>query len=607
MSQRLIDQLDVARRELLDLTARNRLLNTPLARGRSTRLDVVDELSGEVFRVLVQGRKDMNFLPSASPVEEEAETTDEEDAEDSSAPGGETTSAHHLAQPDEELPKGTLAERHTDRSLQTRLADDKLQTRLLRLYYDARTMFEEQGVNSLFLALGFLEWYESPTSDKVRYAPLLLLPVELHRREVNSRFRVKYLDEEITTNLSLQAKMRADFGLQIPDLPDIEDLDPVEYFSEVERVIGEMPRWHVHRDRMTLWFFSFSKFLMFRDLAPDVWPEGKGPTDHPLVAGLLGEPVSFEPPLIREDEALDQRLQPQEICHVLDADSSQAAAVEEVRSGRNLVIQGPPGTGKSQSIANVIAAAVREGRTVLFVAEKLAALEVVKSRLDRVGLGDMCLELHSHKANRRAVLDDLDRTLNLGKPKTADIAGNISELARVRDRLNRYVNQLHSPLEDGEQSPYGLIGTLCRLRADGIKALDCQLPELSNWSRTTLKERQALLRDVNEHLQEIGDLGQQVWRGVRRKTPLLPSDLQSVSQRLTSLCERIARIIEHATALAKHLNIAWDQDSESFQSVQRLAQFAGKLRDLPAMDRSAFGNDIWSQSPDTISRVVERG
>jgi len=603
MSTKLADQLERARHELLDLTARNRLLNTPLARGKSTRLDVIDELSKEVFRILVQERREMGFLAAADSAPDESSKVTQ--AAQRLFESDDYEESPHIAQPPEATER-TL-DRHTDRSLQTALDDEKLQTRLLRLFYDAKAMFEEQGVNSLFLAMGFLEWYESPTSDKIRYAPLLLIPVELHRRTVNARFRLRVLEEEVTTNLSLQAKLKVDFGLQFPDVPDLEDLIPSEYFAAIERVIEKQPRWKVHHDRVTLWFFSFAKFLMFRDLAPDVWPDGKGPSDHPLVSGLLGEPVIYEPPLIGEDEPLDQRLDPQTVCHVVDCDSSQAAAIEEVRGGRNLVVQGPPGTGKSQSIANIIASAVREGRTVLFVAEKLAALQVVKSRLDRVGLGVICLELHSHKANRRSVLDDLDRTLNLGRPANRNVAQTAAELARVRERLNHYVEQMHRPLEPSARTPYDLIGTLCRLQAGGITAFHCTLPDMAAWSSTTLREKQALLQDIVEHIAEIGVPSEHAWSSVQRTTPLLPTDLQSLQRQLNRLHENVGHILTHAADLAKHLNINWKPDAESFESIQRLAQFAGKLRSIPEMDRAAFGGAVWEQQRAEIPRVIERG
>lgn len=351
MSDPIDAQITRSRRELLDLTARNRLINTPITRSRSSRLDVSDELSSEIFRILVQERREMAFLPADDSNHEdtqeagsaESHSTSTDDAEPSDTPNDSDDSASeetlHFAQPIED-DDDEIADRHLDRNLQTPLDDEKLQKKLLRLFYDARGFYEEQGVNSFYLAMGFLEWYESPTSDKPRYAPLLLIPAELHRRTVNAKFRLRMLDEDLTTNLSLQEKLKAEFGLQLPDVPEVDDLTPSEYFDAVQKVVADQPRWRLHHDRMTLWFFSFAKFLMFRDLNPEIWPDGKGPKKHTGLRGLLGEETSFDAPLIGENEQLDSRIPARDLTHIMDADSSQAAAIEEVRTVAILSFKG---------------------------------------------------------------------------------------------------------------------------------------------------------------------------------------------------------------------------------------------------------------------------
>lgn len=621
MSDPIDAQITRSRRELLDLTARNRLINTPLTRSRSSRLDVIDELSSEVFRIIVQERREMAFLSKEQPDTEEQLDNDEEpvegdseqqdvqttpcDASAESLDGSDADDALHFAQPVED--DDEIADRHLDKNLQTPLDDEKLQKKLLRLFYDARGFYEEQGVNSLYLAIGFLEWYESPTSDKPRYAPLLLIPVELHRRTVNAKFRLRMLDDELTTNLSLQEKLKAEFGLQLPDVPEVDDVSPGDYFDAVQQVVDGQPRWRLHRDRMTLWFFSFAKFLMFRDLNPEVWPEGKGPKQHAGLRGLLGEETSFASPLIGEHENLDDRIDARDLTHIMDADSSQAAAIEEVRHGRNLVIQGPPGTGKSQTITNLIAAAVNDGKKVLFVAEKMAALEVVKSRLDRIGLGDLCLELHSHKANRRAVLDELESTLQLGRPASKDIVKPAAELERVRSRLNAYVQQLHSPVSPSRQTPFQLIGTLSRLQASGTRRFD-SIPEgIEDWSKSTLEEKQAILNDILEHVTELGPPAVHAWRGVQRRMPFLPADVQQIERDIRALGSALSTIAQHGKSLADSLRISSDDESASLSSVQQLATLASKLQNIPPMDRSVFANPSWESKQNEIRRIATLG
>ncbi|GIW86817.1 MAG: hypothetical protein KatS3mg108_1141 [Isosphaeraceae bacterium] len=596
------EQLKRARERLLDLTNRNRLINTPLERSRSRRLDIVDELSREVFRILVCERQEMSFLPSLRTLEQTGVNcvTDPGQTSGDGLP--------HLAQPDEgDEPEAEISERHSDRYLQTSLDDEALQDRLLKLHNEARTRIEDQGFNSLFLAMGFLKWFESPNSDQARYAPLLLLPVELHRRSANARFRLKLLEEEITTNLSLQARLRNDFRLRLPDVPDLEELNPDDYFTQVEQMIADQPRWVVQRDRMTLWFFSFEEFVIYRDLGPEIWPEGKGPSDHPLLKQLLGESGIFDPPLIGEDEPLDDRIDPRTSCHVVDCDSSQAAAIEEVRAGRTLVIQGPPGTGKSQTIVNMIAAAVRDGKTVLFVAEKMAALEVVKSRLTSLGMGEICLELHSHKANRRAVLEDLRRTLELGRPVAKNMKQMVGELVRTRDQLNEYVRQLHDPIEPLGRTPYQILGTLCRLKSRGVSPFECQIPDIAQWSESTLSEKQALLRDLAEHLTQIGRPAEHVWYGVRRTAPLFPAELDTLRKRLDQVYHGIGRILDRAERLSLLLKSEWRPAEESFQSVERLAKFGLRVRTSPEMDQRALADAVWDRNRDQIERIIERG
>ena len=147
-----------------------------------------------------------------------------------------------------------------------------------------------------------------------------------------------------------------------------------------------------------------------------MWPKGATISEHPLIRSLLADGFTGSDNLVDEEANIDPVIPPAEMLHILDCDSSQALAIHEVRRGKNLVIQGPPGTGKSQTIANIIAAAVKDGKSVLFVAEKMAALDVVKRRLDDRGVGDACLELHSNKTSKRAVLEELRRTWELGAP-----------------------------------------------------------------------------------------------------------------------------------------------------------------------------------------------
>ena len=264
--------LSNARKELLDVSTRNRLIDTSRSRTKSSRLEVVDELSDKVFRHLVIEGRRMSFLPR--PDAAMASESHEED--------------ELCVQPNEDESSGDgVAARHADDKLQTMLASDQLQKRLLKLFYDARTYEEEQGVNILYLALGFLKWYEDDKSDRERHGPLLLIPVKLDRTSATARFKIRFSEDDITSNLSLQARIKNDFGIEIPDVPDIEELTPSAYFAAVADAVNDRPRWEVLPNDMVLWFYSFSKFLMYRDLEPQSWPSERKLKNNVLVNSLL--------------------------------------------------------------------------------------------------------------------------------------------------------------------------------------------------------------------------------------------------------------------------------------------------------------------------------
>ena len=235
-------KLDIARAELLDQSLRNPLINYRLSRARG--VEIVDESPPDVYRLLVKEGKAMSFLPKPEPEEDDNLLFEDDEVETDPA-------------------------RHTDNKLQTDYSPMELQKRLLNTYYTARTAIEEQGVTTLYLALGMLQWYESESSDILRRAPLILIPVEISRTSVRASFRIHYTEEDIGTNLSLQEKLKSEFGLQFPDLPDADDLEQSNiqnYYQTVGAAIDGLKRWSVDETAITLGFFSFAKFLMYHDL-----------------------------------------------------------------------------------------------------------------------------------------------------------------------------------------------------------------------------------------------------------------------------------------------------------------------------------------------------
>jgi hypothetical protein len=321
-----------------------------------------------------------------------------------------------------------------------------LHKRLHTIHRDAKTAEGERGVNILFLALGFLRWYEDEKSDVPREAPLILLPVSLVRDTKRSIFDVKLREDDIATNQALQERLRGDFGLALPDVPESNDWLPSDYFDAIIKAVSPKRRWSIDANAIELGFYSFSKLLMVRDLEPGNWPDNTL-VSHPLLRGLLCEGFAAEPPILPAAARLDEILSPIDLIHVVDADSSQTRVIETVRAGRNLVVQGPPGTGKSQTITNIIAAAVHDGQSVL------AALTVVHERVRAAGLDDICLELRSQAASKRLVAERLDRTLQAAAC-FAETDATAMQLTAARDHLNHFAKRLHAQIGDTAMTPY---------------------------------------------------------------------------------------------------------------------------------------------------------
>jgi hypothetical protein len=590
-SQLPIDaKLDKARVHLLDLTARNRLLNVPRSQSRSGNLiEVVDEKALEVFKLLVRESKALTFAPGRSANGETETEFDEVEA---------------LAQPgDDGVDARGVANRHTDTRLQTRLTSKGLQKRLLNLYFDARTLEEEQGVNVLYLALGTLKWIDPKNAANIRYAPLILVPVSLERATAGDRFKLRWRQEDPSSNLSLEAMLERDHTLKLPAFEASDEFDLGAYFDGVRHAVASKSSWEVAPDDILLGFFSFSKFLMYRDLSVDTWPTNASLSAQPLIRALLRDGFPARPVHIDDDANIDSALPPSKLLHIVDADSSQTLAVEDARQGHNLVIQGPPGTGKSQTIANIIAAAVADNKTVLFVAEKMAALDVVKRRLDALDVGAACLELHSNKANKRAVLDELKRTWELSSPRGSSFSHLQQRLTASRDGLNAHVERLHREHAQSGLSAYQVLGELVRLQAQGTPPNDLSLPEATQWSFEGVRERRALLDELAERIEVMGEPQTHPWRGVGLEV-VLPNQLVRLLEKVQSAAAALAARRQAHADIANVLHIPAPKTLAEASALYRIAE---RVASAPSIDNAALAHPWWSERRSDIGHALAIG
>ena len=433
-------------------------------------------------------------------------------------------------------PDAPVAERHRDRYLQTDVKAGQLQKRLFYIHQQARSVLEEQGYTVLYLALGFLAWREGDR-EPIRRAPLLLIPVDLERPKVGTAFKVRWTREEMQTNISLEARL-AELGVALPAFEMPEEKEGIgDYLTAVARAVSSRPGWEVVGE-IVLDFFSFTRFVMYRDLDPTTWPRDRAPAAHGLLRSILVPGEASAPQEGFQENDVDRTLDTRKVYHVMDADPSQIAVIEDVKAGQNLVVEGPPGTGKSQTITNVIAELLACGKSVLFVSEKMAALEVVKRRLDQVGLGAYCLELHSRKSRKREVLDELKRTLAAPRARAVSFEAEFEKLDHLRGELNGYAAALAEPVGTSDITPFELFARVEEARAH-FAAADRKMPRVTLEGVASVETRdlaatQAHLETLSDTLELVHPVTDHPWRGSRPGT-VLPADEEAIAHALDAL------------------------------------------------------------------------
>ena len=338
--------------------------------------------------------------------------------------------------------------------------DAESRKRLSGLYHDAKTALEESGVNTLFMAVGALAW-KDPKTAKTYNAPLLMIPVRLDRPSMAAGVKLSRLDEETALNATLIEFLRVQFDERtagMAPLPaDESGVDVRAVLETFREIAGRHEGWSVV-EQAWLGCFSFGKFVMWKDMTDRADELRKSPLVRHLLegGGMFDDGVEVFPP-----GKIAEHIKASELYCPASYDSSQLAAVLYSAMGKTFVLHGPPGTGKSQTITNIIAHNLALGRRVLFVSEKKAALDVVKSRLDRIGLSPFCLELHSNKTEKSRFYAQLKEALDVpptGAP--GSWSRTAADLEKCRAELDEYVRELH------------------RRQANGLTAYECFMRRL---------------------------------------------------------------------------------------------------------------------------------
>ncbi len=505
--------------KLLDLTLRNRLLNFRQNKG-TVQLLVPDP--GQLATALAQD-KALEIGPRPTLFERD----DPRDVQLAQGVEQEEALERHLRQT---LGRGRL---HAD------LADQELRKRLLEIYRRARSSLEESGAITLYLALGMLRWFEDDASSQPRLAPVLLMPVSLERGGGSQPFTLRRAHEETRLNVTLLKKLETDFGL---DVAGMEDLLPEEGEPDLPSVLHRFRQLLRHEERWEvlelcyLGRFAFTKFLMWLDL------EAKTDQllENPFVRHIFeGRGQAF--PMLAQPVVEVDRRPAAELLTVVDADPSQLSAVYAAEDGSSFVLQGPPGTGKSQTITNLVAQLLSRGRTVLFVSEKMAALDVVRRRLDAVGLGPFCLELHSHKANKRAVMEQFKEAFVAAQSKAPEgWTAHAQRLERARAELNDFAALL------GRKGPFGLSLFQVCARLSGLRQVPwvpAEFGALDAVDTPRLERLQGLAGQLAADAREVGALAAHPWKGVRRTewSPAWQREVEAALQALLARNEQLER------------------------------------------------------------------
>ena len=289
------EKIEKARLELLDLSTKNRLLHTPRA-GRAKTIEVVNELAEAMFKTLVVEGKRFTFAAGRLDAGESALAEAE-----GPAAAVNPSDAEFVDQPDVELDANGRVLAHWDSQLSTRMTSSGLQKRLVDLYIDAKTVEEEQGVNILYLAIGYLRWRAPKTPDQDRFAPLVLVPVRLERSNAGEKFHLKWSGEDVQTNLSLQLHMKREFAMKLPSIGEVDTFDVTRYLDEITTLVSERPSWGVEKDDAVLGLFSFAKFMMYRDLEASEWAAVGGFQALPSIRGVVAD--GFPTATLTSDEA----------------------------------------------------------------------------------------------------------------------------------------------------------------------------------------------------------------------------------------------------------------------------------------------------------------
>ncbi|MBO4849451.1 MAG: DUF4011 domain-containing protein [Prevotella sp.] len=553
VDERRLTRQQIWERKLLDFSLRNNLLNMRIGK----KLTPFVSFDIDVLEDHLQAKEDFKILPRPTQLSAHPDDTGIYDSR-----------AYR------DTMESLVVEGLKHNQLYSFLNEDEVGDALKGLYRSSRTALEENGANTLFLVLGLMKWYENEKSVKPRYAPLLLEPVSLVKKSGNN-YVMRVREEDITFNTTLVEMMSQQYDIHLTSLNplplDASGIDVRKVFSIVRATIKDQQRWDVVEECM-LGLFSFSKFVMWNDIHNNADKLRQSPIVESLIQKRL---VGFGEASTTDTRQVDGSVSPGNYAIPVDVDSSQLEAVIESGEGRSFILYGPPGTGKSQTITNMISNALYHNRRVLFVAEKMAALEVVQKRLAKVGLDPFCLEMHSNKMTKSHLLQQLQSALDLTRIKSPEeYEKEATALFEQRKSLIKHVRLLH------EKQPTGLslYDYITRYTSIGCEASLAPTPRLlEGIDSDRIAEMEKSILQLSAVLDITGPLAEHPLSGLGITDPSYDAQ-----QKASAFVQEAARLAPNArTALRSLAQANGLTLSETCPGVTWAVRFADALFSTP--------------------------
>ncbi len=454
----------------------------------------------------------------------------------------------------------------------------------------ARDFLEETGVNVAYLAFGFVHWKENENSAIENRAPLLLVPITLKNESLIKPYIIELTGDDVVVNPTFKYLLEAQYGVKLPEYEQDEKLK--DYLDSTQAIVSKL-HWTISSE-CKLGIFSFLKINMYHDLMnnSDVILQNEN------VRRLMGETYEVD-----ETEEFEERQEINELIDlhtVVDADSSQIEAIEMVKSGKSFVLQGPPGTGKSQTITNVIAECLYDGKKVLFVSEKQAALNVVYDKLKKAGLDEFCLELHSYKANKKEVISELCKTLKADRSIVSSKANDeVQEKAQLQEQLDSYAEALHKPIPKLNKSLYQTYESASAFRK--APKVDYILSDIEKKGEKYLSKAINLLGQYEDYVPTIGDdYKKNEWYGFC-KQKITYEDQNKLRQDLQNLADGLDDLMQKADSCKSEYSIELD----TLLGVEKTIHLLNILADSDYLRPEVLQNNKSRQASNVVAVLSE--